>query len=158
MLVTRGTGYVAGWIIKTLLEECIFVHDAVRDPSKKEKLAHLRELESKNTGKLKFFKADLLLKGSYFEAMQDCTVVFHTASPFTSKITNPQKDLVDPALLGTRYVLQSVNETPTVTRVVLTSSAVAMYGDNKDIESAPNHTLTEGQWNTTSGVEHQPYL
>lgn len=72
---------------------------------------YLRELESKNTGKLKFFKADLLLKGSYFQAMQDCTVVFHTASPLTSKITNPQNDLVDPAILDTRNVLQSVNET-----------------------------------------------
>ncbi|SGZ57878.1 CIC11C00000001437 [Sungouiella intermedia] len=157
VLITGGTGYVAGWIIKRLLEEGIIVHVAVRDPSNEKKVAHLKELESKNPGQLKFFKAELLEEDSYTEAMQGCTLVFHTASPFTSKITDPQKDLVDPALLGTRNVLQSVNKTPTVTRVVLTSSIVAIYGDNKDIKSAPNHTLTEDQWNTTSSVDHQPY-
>lgn len=157
VLVTGATGYLAGWIIKRLLEEGVTVHAAVRDPTNEKKLAHLKELAAKNQGQLKFFKADLLDKGSFAEALQGVVAVFHTASPFTSKITDAQKDLVDPALLGTKNVLESVNQTPTVTRVVLTSSIVAIYGDNKDIESAPNKTLTEEQWNTTSTVDHNPY-
>ncbi|NNL42482.1 MAG: NAD-dependent epimerase/dehydratase family protein, partial [Desulfobacterales bacterium] len=33
VLVTGGSGYVASWIIKMLLEEGIDVHATVRDPS-----------------------------------------------------------------------------------------------------------------------------
>lgn len=156
VLVTGGTGYVAGWIIKKLLENGVIVHATVRDPSNKKKLEHLTSLPQKE-GQLKFFEAQLLQEGSFADAMDGCRVVFHTASPFTSKITDPQKDLVDPAKLGTANVLNTVNSTESVSRVVLTSSIVAMYGDNKDIESAPNKTLTEDSWNTSSSVSHQAY-
>jgi len=33
VLVTGGTGYLASWIIKMLLEDGISVHATVRDPS-----------------------------------------------------------------------------------------------------------------------------
>lgn len=157
VLVTGATGYVAGWIIKRLLEEGVVVHAAVRDPTNEKKIAHLKELDSESSGQLKFFKADLLEDGSFADGMAGCQVVFHTASPFTSKIKDPQKDLVDPALLGTRNVLEAANKIDSVSRVVLTSSIVAIYGDNKDIQSVPNQTLTENDWNTTSSVEYQPY-
>ena len=37
VLVTGATGYVAGWIVKKLLEKGVVVHDAVRNPDNKEK-------------------------------------------------------------------------------------------------------------------------
>ena len=85
VLVTGATGYVAGWIVKKLLEAGITVHAAVRDPSNHDKLGHLEELKNSTNGDLKFFAADLLKEGSYAEGMAGCKVVFHTASPFTSK-------------------------------------------------------------------------
>mmetsp|Transcript_8025 Transcript_8025/g.7966 ORF Transcript_8025/g.7966 Transcript_8025/m.7966 type:complete len:355 (+) Transcript_8025:150-1214(+) len=157
VLVTGATGYVAGWIVKRLLEAGVTVHAAVRDPSNHDKLRHLEELKNSTSGDLKFFKADLLKEGSYAESMAGCKVVFHTASPFTSKITDPQKDLVDPAKLGTKNVLETANKTESVSRVVLTSSIVAIYGDNKDLVSLPNNTITEDQWNTSSSLTHNPY-
>lgn len=42
-------------------------------------------------------------------------------------------------------------------RVVLTSSVVAIYGDNVEIESVPGGVFTEKEWNVTSNAEHQPY-
>ena len=89
--------------------------------------------------------------------MQGCETVFHTASPFTIRVKDPQRDLVDPALLGTRDVLEQVNETPTVKRVVLTSSCAAIYGDNADLAVAKGPKFTEADWNTTSSLHHQPY-
>jgi nucleoside-diphosphate-sugar epimerase len=44
-----------------------------------------------------------------------------------------------------------------VKRVVLTSSVVAIYGDNADIASTPGGIFTENDWNVTSSAEHQPY-
>lgn len=157
VMVTGATGYVAGWLVKKLLDEGFTVHAPVRDPEKKEKLKYLNELVDKATDKIKYFKADLLAPGSYDEAMKGCALVFHTASPFTSKIKDPQKDLVDPALKGTRNVLESVNKTESVKRVVLTSSCAAVFGDSKDLLSLPNGTATEENWNTTSSLNHQAY-
>lgn len=157
VMVTGATGYVAGWIVKKLLEEGITVHAAVRNPDQVEKLKYLNQLAESSSGQIKYFKADLLKEGSYLEAMKDCELVYHTASPFINSVKDPQRDLVDPALLGTRNVLESVNKTKTVKRVVLTSSCAAVIGDTKDLLSLPNGTATEENWNTTSSLTHQAY-
>ena len=157
VMVTGATGYVAGWLVKKLLDEGITVHAPVRDPDNKEKLRYLDELAENAKGNIVYFKANLLEQGSYEDAMIGCELVFHTASPFTSKIKDPQKDLVDPALLGTRNVLESVNRTDSVKRVVLTSSCAAIIGDAKDCMAYPNGIATEEQWNTTSTLDHQAY-
>lgn len=157
VMLTGATGYVAGWLVKKLLDEGLTVHAAVRDPSNPEKVGHLQALADNASGNIKFFKADLLDSGAYDEAMQGCELVFHTASPFTVTVKDKQRDLIDPALNGTRNVLESANRTETVKRVVLTSSCAAIYGDNKDAENAPNGVLTEDVWNTTSSMDHQTY-
>ena len=157
VMVTGATGYVAGWLVKKLLDNGIIVHAPVRNPDNKKKLEHLQRLSKESGTEIKFFKADLLQKGSYEESMKDCQLVFHTASPFTSKIKDPQKELIDPALEGTRNVLESINKSETVKRVVLTSSVAAIIGDTKDILDLPNKIATEENWNVTSSLKHQPY-
>ncbi|MDX1801510.1 MAG: NAD-dependent epimerase/dehydratase family protein [Marinobacter sp.] len=157
VLVTGATGYVAGWLVKRLLDEGLTVHAAVRDPDAANKLAHLNRLAADAPGTIRFFRADLLEPGSYAEAMAGCELVYHTASPFTVDVTDPQKELVDPALLGTRNVLEQANKTPTVKRVVVTSSCAAIYGDNADLKNTAGGVFTEADWNTTSSLSHQPY-
>jgi len=157
VMVTGATGYVAGWLVKRLLEDGLTVHATVRDPENKEKVAHLDEIAEQSEGKIKYFKADLLNKGAYAEAMEGCELVYHTASPFTSKYEDPQKDLIDPAVKGTSNVLEQANKIDSVKRVVVTSSCAAIYTDAIDCQAAPNGVLTEDVWNTTASLEHQPY-
>lgn len=157
VLVTGATGYVAGWIVKRLLDEGLTVHAAVRDPNSAEKLRFLDALAEQATGTIEYYKSDLLEEGSYAEAMQGCELVFHTASPFTLNVEDPSRDLVEPAQLGTRNVLQTANETGSVKRVVVTSSVAAIYGDNADIEMTAHESFSEEDWNTTSSLTHQPY-
>lgn len=157
VLVTGATGYLAGWIIKQLLEEGITVHAAVRNPENKEKTKHLDALAANSPGNIKYFKADLLNEGSYAKAMEGCALVYHTASPFTSNFKDPQKELIDPAVKGTANVLEQANKTPDVQRVVVTSSCAAIYTDAKDSAKAPGGVLTESVWNTTASLEYQPY-
>ncbi|MBX9801073.1 MAG: NAD-dependent epimerase/dehydratase family protein [Burkholderiaceae bacterium] len=157
VLVTGASGYVAGWIVKRLLEEGVTVHAAVRDPQDLKKLVHLNELAAVLPGTIRYFKADLLEDGSYAQAMQGCAIVFHTASPFKLDVSDPQKELVEPAKLGTRNVLETANKTESVQRVVLTSSCAAIYGDCADIEKTPGHIFTEDVWNTSSSLQHVPY-
>ena len=158
VLLTGGTGYIAGWIVRKLLERGVTVHTTVRDLSKRDKYAHLVEMEQNLPGTLRLFEADLLKKGSFEAAMEGCEYVIHSASPFQIRnIKDPQKELVDPALHGTENVLKQVNEAGAVKRVVLTSSVVAVYGDNKDLQESRYDELTERDWNTTSNLHHQPY-
>ena len=157
VLVTGATGYVAGWLVERLLDRGFAVRAAVRDPSNPEKLRYLNQLAEKSPGHLEYFKSDLLNEGSYAEAMLGCELVFHTASPFTLDVDNPQKDLIEPALKGTRNVLEQANRTPSVQRVVVTSSCAAIYGDNADLKSTGRERFTEEDWNSTSSPTHQPY-
>ncbi|NDV62790.1 NAD-dependent epimerase/dehydratase family protein [Puniceicoccales bacterium CK1056] len=156
-MVTGATGYVAGWIVRRLLDEGFHVHAAVRDPDNHVKVEPLRELALQRPGTITFFRADLLEEGSYSEAMEGCGTVFHTASPFLLHFRDPQKELIEPALRGTRNVLQSVDATPSVQRVVITSSCAAIYGDNADIAEAKGDQFSEDDWNTTSSLDHKPY-
>lgn len=158
VMVTGATGYVAGWIIKTLIDNGHTVHAAVRDPNSEKKLASLKALVADQPDRIKFFKSDLLEKGSYAEAMQGCELVYHTASPFAVSVEDPQRDLIDPAVKGTENVLNSASEVDSVKRVVVTSSCAAICTDSADVEFARGDLLTEEDWNQTASLTHQPYF
>lgn len=157
-MVTGATGYIAGVLINSLLEKGVTVHATVRDPSKTERLQYLQDLADKSKGSIKFFKGDLLEEGSFAEGIKGCSVVFHTASPFSMNVDNPQTDLVDPAVQGTRNVLNEATKSGTVKRVVVTSSVGAIYTDASDVFKAPNQTLSEQVWNMTSSLDYNPYF
>jgi nucleoside-diphosphate-sugar epimerase len=157
VMVTGANGYVASWLVKRLLDEGITVHAAVRNPNNEEKLSHLKEAAEASNGEIKFFQGDLMKEGSYKEAMEGCELVYHTASPFTTDVKDPQKELIDPAVNGTANVLNSANEVSSVKRVVVTSSCAAIYTDAIDSVNAPGGKLTEEIWNTTASLDYQPY-
>ena len=157
VLVTGGSGYIASWIIHDLLKAGKNVHTTVRNKDKAGKYDHLIKISEKSSGHLTIFEADLLKEGSFENAMKDCEVVFHTASPFkVEKIKDGYRELVKPALEGTKNVLQSAIKSDKVKRVVLTSSVAAVYGDGKDIINKDNG-FTEADWNTTHSESYQPY-
>ncbi len=157
VLVTGGTGYVAGWVIARLLEHGLTVHATVRNAGDTVRLAYLQALADRSEGCIRFFEADLMTPGSFADAMAGCSTVFHIASPYLIEVKDPQKELVDPALEGTRNVLQQANATESVSRVVLTSSCAAIFGDAADLADTPHGVFTEEVWNTTSSLTHQPY-
>lgn len=158
VIVTGGTGYIASWVVKYLLEDGYSVKTSVRNKNNQEKMAHLEELNKEFPGKLEVFEADLLEEEAFHEPTRGAELVIHTASPFKVQgIRDPQTELVDPALKGTQHVLEAANASGTVKRVVLTSSVVAIYGDATDLEETENNVFTEKQWNTTSSLQHQPY-
>ncbi len=158
ILVTGASGYIASWIVQYLLEEGYHVRGTVRSTKAYAKIEHLQKMQEKFPDMLDLFEADLMKPGSFDEAAKGCQVVIHTASPFfIQKIKDPQKQLIEPALQGTKNVLNAVNNSSTVERVVLTSSCAAIYGDNADIELIEGGIYTEEHWNTSSSLAHNPY-
>ncbi|QHO43738.1 tetraketide alpha-pyrone reductase 2 isoform X1 [Arachis hypogaea] len=119
--VTGGTGFIAAYLIKALLEKGYTVRTTVRNPDDVEKVGFLRELSGAKE-RLKIFKADLLVEGNFDEAVAGVDGVFHTASPVLVPYdNNVQATLIDPCIKGTVNVLNSCIKAR-VKRVVLTSS------------------------------------
>ncbi|TIC93828.1 Tetraketide alpha-pyrone reductase 2 [Colletotrichum higginsianum] len=158
-LVTGGTGFIGLYVVKLLLERGHRVHTTVRSLENTAKCKPLLDLQAQYPNSLSLFEADLLKNGSFRKAMEGCEVVYHIASPFLvpQQIKDGLKDCVEPALQGTKSVLESANKVESVKRVVLTSSVAAMYGDNADVLKEDNDTLTESCWNMTSSVSYSPY-
>ena len=156
VMETGNSGYIAGWIVKYLLEAGHTVHATVRDPNKAKSVDHLKRIADAAPGTLKLFKADLLDAQSFDAPMQGCDILMHTASPFVlDGFTDAYEALVRPAVEGTRNVLNAANRCETLKRVVLTSSVASVYGDATDMKG--KSAFTEADWNTTSSVDHNPY-
>lgn len=123
--VTGAGGYVASWLVKLLLSSNYTVHGTVRNPSDP-KYEHLRKLE-KASEKLTLYKADLLDCDSISAAIKGCIGVFHVASPVPpTSVSNPEVQLMEPAVQGTLNVLKACSEAK-VKRVVFVSSVAAIF-------------------------------
>jgi len=150
ILVTGATGFIASRIIEQLLASGRSVRGSVRSLKKEHDVAPLRALPGAGE-RLELVEADLLADGSFDRAAAGCACVMHTASPYVLNVTDPQRELVDPAVNGTQNVLASC-ERARVARVVLTSSMAAVTD-----EPEGDRVLTEDDWNTRSSLERNPY-
>ncbi|KAK9271326.1 hypothetical protein L1049_026916 [Liquidambar formosana] len=122
--VTGAGGYVASWLVKFLLSKGYIVHGTVRDPCD-EKNAHLKKLENAS-GNLQLFKTDLLDYEGLCAAIAGCTGVFHVACPVPpGSVPNPEVQLIEPAVTGTRNVLNACMKAK-VKKVVVVSSLGAV--------------------------------
>ncbi|KAL5708079.1 hypothetical protein ACHQM5_018914 [Ranunculus cassubicifolius] len=128
--VTGATGYLASWLVKLLLERGYTVKASVRDPDNHSKTQHLRQLPGADA-RLHLFKADLLDEGVFDSIVDGCMGVFHTASPCVIDVKDPQAELIDPAVKGTLNVLSSCAKTPSIKRVIVTSSIAAIAYNRK---------------------------
>ncbi|CAA0805802.1 NAD(P)-binding Rossmann-fold superfamily protein [Striga hermonthica] len=141
--VTGASGYIATWLVKFLLLRGYTVKASVRNTNDPNKTKHLLALDGANE-RLHLIKADLLEEGSFDAVVDGCDGVFHTASPCFHTTSNPQEDLIDPALKGTLNVLRACAKTPSVKRVVLTSSIVAVLFNGKPL--TPEVVVDETWW------------
>jgi dihydroflavonol-4-reductase len=149
--VTGASGFVGAQVVATLLERGHHVRATVRSVANREKYDFLDALPGAKE-RLELVPGQLLDEGGYDEAVQGCQWVFHCASPYSMTVSDPQRDLVDPAVLGTRNVLTSCKKADTVERIVVTSSMAAVTD-----EPRPGHVYTEDDWNESSSLSRNPY-
>ncbi|GMI98243.1 hypothetical protein like AT5G19440 [Hibiscus trionum] len=130
--VTGASGYVASWVVKLLLQRGYTVRATVRDPSDRKKTEHLLSLDGAKE-RLHLFKAELLDEGCFDSIVDGCVGVFHAASPVIFSATDPQAELIDPAIKGTLNVLKSCAKVPSIKRVVFTASIVSVLYNEKPL-------------------------
>ena len=153
--VTGASGFIGAHVTRQLLARGFRVRAAVRDPSHAAKTAHLTALTAGTVddSALQIVAGDLMNPGSYDGAVADCTYVVHAASPVMISATDPERAIIEPAVRGTRNVLESVVKAGTVKRVVQTSSIAAVY----DLTRPEDHVFTESDWNESDAAGGLPY-
>jgi dihydroflavonol-4-reductase len=149
VLVSGGSGYIAGFLIRQLVAEGWMVHATVRSLSRE---AEVRARLGVDNDRLNFFAADLSADAGWAEAMAGCTHVAHVASPFPPKAVEHADELIVPARDGTLRALCAARAAG-VTRFVLTSSAAAIaYG-----HPPGKTTFTEADWSDPTNPDCSPY-
>jgi nucleoside-diphosphate-sugar epimerase len=147
VLVTGGSGFIAGHTILMLLAAGHRVRTTVRTGQRETSLrAALGESVTVHT-------ADLLDDAGWPQAISGCEYVLHMASPFPLGIPAHEDDLILPAREGTLRVLRLARNAG-VRRVVLTSSFAAIgYGHRPRTEP-----FTEADWTDSTAPRLTAYV
>ena len=150
VLVSGGSGYIAGYLIRQLVSEGWMVHTTVRSLAKE---AAVRELLKVDNSRLKFFAADLNADAGWAQAMAGCSHVAHVASPLPMGIPKDANELIVPARDGALRALRAAKAAG-VQRFVMTSSVAAIsYGRGRGV-----HHFTEADWTDLSKPGISPYI
>ncbi|XP_015610688.1 cinnamoyl-CoA reductase 1-like isoform X2 [Oryza sativa Japonica Group] len=123
--VTGAGGFIGSWLVNLLLSCGYFFHGTVRNPDDP-KNAFLKQLENA-TENLQLFKADVLDGGSLTAAFAGCEGVFHPATPVPEEqMVDPEKEMMAPAVKGTRNMLEACSAAG-VQKLVVVSSIAAVF-------------------------------
>ena len=150
ILVTGATSFIAGHIIKLLLEKGYHVRGTVRSQAKEAVV--LETIPENVRQQLSFTHVADITVDSFDEAVQGVDGIIHVASPFHFNVTNPEKDLLLPAINGTVSVLKSAHkynssqtdEKKKIKRIVITSSFASIVDADKGMR--PGYAYTEKDW------------
>jgi dihydroflavonol-4-reductase len=132
VLVTGASGYIGSHIVANLLARGRSVRASVRDVSDAEKVDHLKALPVASGGSLELVRMDLFEIPSVTAAVAGCSDVIHAAAALHVGKMDPQKDVVDPSIVGTQNICDAVDAAGTVKRLVHTSSTAAIRWTHYD--------------------------
>ena len=150
VLVSGGSGYIAGFLIRQLVAEGWMVHTTVRSLARE---AAVRELLAVDNSRVRFFAADLTADAGWAEAMAGCSHVAHVASPLPMGVPKHADELIVPARDGALRALRAAKAAG-VKRFVMTSSVAAIsYGRGRGV-----HHFTEADWTDLSQPGLTPYI
>lgn len=121
ILVTGGTGFVAGWVIVEALRAGYAVRTTLRDAARAAGLRQAIGRQVEIGDRLDIVVADLTRDAGWVAAMQDCSAVVHVASPLAGL---DDAALIATAVEGTERVLAAAQGSG-IARVVMTSSTAA---------------------------------
>lgn len=138
VLVTGGSGFIASWLVRELLERGFEVRTTVRSEQKAELLrTNFRDYSDRLELSI---VEDVVTPGAFDESVQGIHGILHVATPMPNyeESTDPDK-LISPAVQGNLGILESAKKSATVQRVVITSSIGAVW----DVSKAPPFVYTE---------------
>ena len=141
VLLTGVSGFIAKHVALKLLNAGYTVRGTLRRMDRSDEVrAALAPYLTEHAGELTFVQADLESDAGWADALQGITALVHTASPFPGAQPKDAATVIRPAVEGTERVLKAA-AVAGVTRVVLTSSTVAVLNEAK-----PDTLQDEADW------------
>jgi nucleoside-diphosphate-sugar epimerase len=151
VLLTGVNGYVGAAILDLLLKKNYRTRGVVRSLSKTTFFTK-KYSSASASGDLTFVAVpDIQAPGALDEAASDVDYILHVASPFFLSTSDPIKELVEPAVLGTRNAVASAIKAKKLKRLVVTSSFAAVVDLKKS--PRPGYAYTEKDWNPVTETE-----
>ena len=151
VLVTGGTGYIAGWCIAGLLAQGYDVRTTVRRAAKERSVRAAVSKAGVAGDRLRFFIADLTKDDGWDAAMAGCDFVIHVASPIGESALSDVDAMIASARDGTLRVLSAAARAG-VKRVVMTSAAAAARPP-----LGSDRVSDETVWTDTNDRQFDPY-
>lgn len=147
VLVTGGSGFIAGHVITQLLDQGHTVRSTIRS-ARKEKAVRsvLRGAGVTREEALTFVEADLMKDAGWADAVAGMDYVIHLASPIHTGNVKDEEKVIAPARGGALRVLRAARDAG-VKRVVLTSAFHAVGFGHGHID----HVFTEDDWSPLNG-------
>lgn len=152
VLVTGGTGYIAGELITQLLARDWTVHTTVRDKASSEATLRAR-FGNPDEERLKIFQADLMSDDGWADANAGCTHVAHVASPIAAAAPKDENDMIVPAREGTLRALRFARDAGAKRFVQTSSLAAVAYG-----RSEKDYTVDESNWSDLTHPDVYAYI
>ena len=153
MTVTGASGYIGSHVVANLLAKGRQVRATVRDADDPIRVDHLKELKISEGGSLEIVEMDLFDEASVHAAIAGSTDLIHTAAAVRISAKDPQRQIVDPSVIGTQNVIAAIDAAGTVERFVHTSSTAAI----RPMKWINGETLTTETWADDATLDGNPY-
>jgi len=137
--VTGSAGFIGGWVVKQLLDKGYRVRACVRDVNDEEKTGFLKSMPGHASGRLTLHTADLDTPGCFDDVFRGCHGVAHLSHVSTYDDEDYVKRVCD-------HIIESVNLSCSVNRVVVTSSIAAVISEQDMQELVRRPVLFEGRY------------
>lgn len=150
VFVSGGSGYIAGFVIRQLVEQGWSVQTTIRNLGCE---SEVRAALGVDNGKVRFFAADLMSDDGWAEAMAGCTHAAHVASPLPANAPQHEDELIVPAREGALRALRAAKAAG-IKRFVMTSSMAAIaYGHPRE-----QTRFTEADWTNVDSPDAYAYV
>ena len=151
ILLTGVNGFVGANVLDALLKKNYRVRGAVRSISKST-FFNQKYPKAASTGDLTFVVVpDIQAPHALDEAASDVDYICHVASPYFINVADPIKDLVEPAVNGTRNALASAMKAKNLKRMTILSSFASVVDLSKN--PRPGYVYTEKDWDPVTSEE-----
>jgi dihydroflavonol-4-reductase len=140
VLVTGGTGYLAGWCIAELLRRGYRVRTTIRTAAREQAVRDAVSTIVDPGDRLECAVADLTADSGWDAAVAGCDHVLHVASPLGAENPRDPDTLIVPARDGALRVLRAATAAG-VGRVVMTSAANAASPASYAADGCTDETL-----------------
>lgn len=137
--VTGSAGFIGGWIVHLLLDKGYRVRACVREVNDDTKTGFLKAMPGYVSGRLTLHSADLDKAGCFDEIFKGCQGVAHVSHVSTYEDQDYVQMVCD-------HVINSINLSETVNRVVVTSSIAGVLGESDVQELVKRPVLYEDRY------------